>query len=79
MLRMPPQDVPGFFEVFFGLPARARWGYLDGRVDLAGMLAAMRGLFGRADWRLRRRLVVPAFRRPAPPVSDDSNDPGPNG
>jgi lycopene beta-cyclase len=76
LLRMPPQDVPGFFEVFFGLPARARWGYLDGRVDLAGMLAAMRGLFGRADWRLRRRLVGSAFRRPAPPVP---GDPDPNG
>jgi lycopene beta-cyclase len=66
LLRMPPEAVPGFFETFFALPARHRHAYLSGRDDLAGHLAAMGALFGHADLRLRRRLVGPAFRRPAP-------------
>jgi lycopene beta-cyclase len=66
LLRMPPEAVPDFFETFFALPARHRDAYLSGRDDLAGHLAAMGALFGHADVRLRRRLVSPAFRRPAP-------------
>ena len=66
LLRMPPEAVPDFFETFFALPARHRHAYLSGRDDLAGHLAAMGALFGHADVRLRRRLVSPAFRRPAP-------------
>jgi len=66
LLRMPPEAVPDFFETFFDLPARHRHAYLSGRDDLAGHLAAMGALFGHADVRLRRRLVSPAFRRPAP-------------
>jgi lycopene beta-cyclase len=62
LLRMPPEEVPAFFEVFFALPERHRWAYLTGRDDLAGTVAAMNALFGRAGWGLRRRLVGPALR-----------------
>jgi lycopene beta-cyclase len=64
LLRMPPAEVPAFFEVFFALPERHRWAYLTGRDDLAGTVAAMNALFGKAGWGLRRRLVGPALRPP---------------
>lgn len=70
LLRMPPAEVPDFFEVFFALPARHRWAYLAGHDDLAGTVAVMGVLFGRSGWRLRGRLVMPALRRSAPPVGD---------
>ena len=66
LLRMPPETVPGFFETFFALPARHRRAYLSDRDDLAGHLAAMGALFSHADVGLRRRLIDPAFRGPAP-------------
>jgi lycopene beta-cyclase len=62
LLRMPPTEVPAFFEAFFALPEHHRWTYLTGRDDLAATVAAMNALFGRAGWRLRRRLVGPALR-----------------
>jgi lycopene beta-cyclase len=62
LLRMPPADVPAFFEVFFGLPERHRWAYLTARDDLGGAVSAMNALFGRAGWGLRGRLVGPALR-----------------
>jgi lycopene beta-cyclase len=64
LLRMPPDEVPAFFEVFFALPERHRWAYLTGRDDLAGTVAAMNALFGQAGWGLRGRLVGPALRPP---------------
>jgi lycopene beta-cyclase len=72
LLRMPPADVPAFFEVFFALPEHHRWAYLTSRDDLAATIAAMNALFGRAGWGLRRRLVGPALR---PPLR--ANDPVP--
>jgi lycopene beta-cyclase len=71
LLRMPPDEVPAFFEVFLGLPERHRWAYLTGRADLRGMAATMNALFARAGWQLRRRLVGPALLPPAPPVIDE--------
>ena len=65
LLRMPPEMVPEFFGVFFALPDTSRWSYLTGRADLPGT-AAMGALFSHADVRLRRRLIDPAFRGPAP-------------
>jgi lycopene beta-cyclase len=62
LLRMPPAEVPAFFEVFFGLPERHRWAYLTARDDVGGAVAAMNALFGRAGWGLRGRLVGPALR-----------------
>jgi lycopene beta-cyclase len=62
LLRMPPAQVPAFFEVFFALPERHRWAYLTGRDDLGATVAAMNALFGHAGWGLRSRLVGPALR-----------------
>lgn len=67
LLRMPPAEVPGFFEVFFSLPEHHRWAYLGGRDDLTGTVAVMGALFGRSGWLLRSRLVLPALRPAAPP------------
>ena len=62
LLRMPPAQVPAFFEVFFALPEHHRWAYLTGRDDLGATVAALNALFGRAGWGLRGRLVGPALR-----------------
>jgi lycopene beta-cyclase len=67
LLRMPPAEVPGFFEVFFALPEPDRWAYLTARSDLRATAATMGTLFRRADRRLRRRLVVPALLPPVRP------------
>lgn len=64
LLRMPPQEVAGFFDVFFGLPEQQRWDYLTGREDLLGTIRTMAGLFAASGWRLRRRLVIPAVLPP---------------
>jgi lycopene beta-cyclase len=73
LLRMPPAQVPAFFEVFFALPERHRWAYLTGRDDLGGAVAAMNALFGRAGWGLRGRLVGPALR---PALRENAPRPG---
>lgn len=70
LLRMPPQEVPGFFEQFFTLPDAHRWTYLTARDDLRGNLATMGSLYRTSSNRLRRRLVLPAV---LPPLR--SNDP----
>jgi lycopene beta-cyclase len=59
--------VPRFFDRFFALPERHRWSYLTVRDDLPATAATMTALFGRADWRLRARLMAPALLPPAPP------------
>ncbi|AKK30048.1 lycopene cyclase family protein [Mycobacterium sp. EPa45] len=66
LLRMPPADLPGFFEQFFTLPERHRWTYLTARDDIWGTLAAMGCLFRSSKGRLRRQLVIPAL---LPPLS----------
>jgi lycopene beta-cyclase len=66
LLRMPPADVPGFFERFFTLPDAARWTYLTGRDDVRGTLGTMGSLFWMSDGRLRRHLVTSAVVRPLP-------------
>lgn len=62
LLRMPPEEVPAFFEVFFALPERHRWAYLTGRGDVRGNATAMNALFARAGWGLRGRLIGPTLR-----------------
>jgi lycopene beta-cyclase len=69
LLRMPPDEVPDFFEVFFGLPERRRRAYLIARSDLRATAATMGALFAAADGRLRRRLVLPALLPPAAPMA----------
>lgn len=70
MLRMPPERVPGFFAVFFGLPDRHRRTYLAGRADVRGLAATMAALYVQADWPLRARLITPALRPPLRANSD---------
>lgn len=75
LLRMPDDQVPAFFEVFFTLPERHRWSYLTGRDDVVGTVATMTALFRAADGPLRRRLVVPALLPPSGPTrSGDGAD-----
>ncbi|BDX35170.1 lycopene cyclase [Mycobacterium antarcticum] len=62
LLRMPPADVPGFFEQFFALPDSHRWTYLTARDDVRGIVAAMNCLFRTSSGRLRRHLVTSALR-----------------
>jgi lycopene beta-cyclase len=69
LLRMPPERVPAFFEVFLGLPSHHRWAYLTGRDDLPGTAAAMGALWAHADWPLRARLVGPALLPRARPAT----------
>lgn len=64
LLRMSPEDVPGFFEQFFALPDAHRWTYLTARDDLAGIMSAMNCLFRQSRGPLRRHLVTSALRRP---------------
>jgi lycopene beta-cyclase len=61
LLRMPPAEVPAFFEAFLGLPEHHRWCYLVGRADVRGTAAGMRALWARAGWRMRGRLIAPAL------------------
>lgn len=72
LLQLPPSDVPGFFEQFFGLPEPHRWTYLTARDDVRGTLAAMSCLFRESNNRLRRQLVVPAVRGPLATNDDES-------
>ncbi|WP_246170752.1 lycopene cyclase family protein [Pseudonocardia hierapolitana] len=65
LLRMPPAEVPAFFETFFALPPRHRWCYLVGRADVRGTAATMRALWAGAGWRMRARLIAPAVLPPA--------------
>ncbi|MBN6040726.1 lycopene cyclase family protein [Amycolatopsis sp. 195334CR] len=57
LTRLPSAQVPEFFEMFFSLPPDRQRAYLSGREDLAGTAAAMTGLFRRAPWRIRTRMV----------------------
>lgn len=64
LLRMPPSEVPYFFEKFFDLPEEHRWTYLTARDDVRGTAAAMNCLFRVSNSRLRYHLVASAVRRP---------------
>ena len=66
LLRMSPDDVPGFFEEFFALPDAHRWTYLNARDDIRGIMSAMNCLFRQSSGPLRRHLVTSAFRRRLP-------------
>lgn len=70
LLRMPPAEVPRFFDRFFALAERHRWSYLTVRDDLPATAATMTALFARADWSLRARLMAPALLPPAPPIAE---------
>ncbi|WP_018333597.1 lycopene cyclase family protein [Actinomycetospora chiangmaiensis] len=58
LLRMPPADVPEFFERFFSLPAAAQRGYLGAHDDVAASMRAMLSVFVHLSPRLRRHLIA---------------------
>lgn len=64
LLRMPPAEVPGFFEQFFALPDAQRWTYLTARDDVRGTVAVLSSLFRVSNGRVRRHLVIPALLPP---------------
>lgn len=72
LLRMPPAEVPAFFEAFFALPDRHRRAYLDARDDVGASLSAMLAVFGRLPPRLRVHLVTGAVLGPGRVRMDDS-------
>jgi lycopene beta-cyclase len=57
LLRMPPADVPRFFDGFFAMPAHHQRAYLGAREDVGASVAAMTALFARLPVRLRAHLV----------------------
>ncbi|MEZ0339307.1 lycopene cyclase family protein [Mycobacterium sp. pV006] len=64
LLRMPADEIPGFFERFFALPETHRWTYLTSRDDVRANAATLSHLFRVSDARMRRRLVLPAVLPP---------------
>lgn len=67
MLRLPPADLPAFFEAFFSLPARDRWTFLDGRDRPAGCAMAMARVFGKVDRATKLRLIGSSLLVSPPP------------
>ncbi|MBB4684558.1 lycopene cyclase family protein [Amycolatopsis jiangsuensis] len=57
LLGMSPDQLTGFFDLFFALPATAQRAFTSGRADVAGTAAAMATLFRTAPPGLRRRLL----------------------
>ncbi|NIJ11765.1 lycopene beta-cyclase [Saccharomonospora amisosensis] len=55
--RLPPQQVPDFFDQFFALPPHSQRAFTSAREDPAAVAAAMARLFAAAPWRLRAALV----------------------
>jgi lycopene beta-cyclase len=58
LLRMPPCEVPEFFERFFSLPAAAQRGYLGAHDDVANSMGAMLAVFRHLSPRLRGHLIA---------------------
>lgn len=58
LLGMSGEQLPEFFELFFGLPQHHRAAFLSWQPEPRGTAAAMSALFARAPWRLRRELAI---------------------
>lgn len=69
LLRLPPDQLPRFFEGFFRLPMSRQRNYLSDRADPVGTAAAMCSLFTTTDWTLRLRLIGSSLLVSAPPRS----------
>jgi lycopene beta-cyclase len=67
LLRLPPTQLPTFFEGFFQLPASAQRDYLGGRTNPLRTSIAMAQVFGTTGWRLRLHLVGSSLLVSAPP------------
>ncbi|GGK38786.1 lycopene cyclase family protein [Nocardia camponoti] len=62
LLRLRPDQVPAFFDLFFALPPDTQRAYLSGYDDLAGTVAAMRALFAAAPLSLRTTMATASAR-----------------
>ena len=58
LLRMPPGEVPEFFDRFFSLAPGPRRAYLGADDDVTESLHAMISMFGRLTPRLRGHLIM---------------------
>lgn len=58
LLRLPPGEVPEFFDRFFSLPPGPRRAYLGAHDDATGSLRAMLWVFARLTPRLRGHLIA---------------------
>jgi lycopene beta-cyclase len=62
LLALPPDgpdNIAGFFDLFFTLPDQLRRTYLNDSQNLGGHAMAMITLFRQAPWRLRTTLAIP--------------------
>jgi lycopene beta-cyclase len=66
LLRLPPGEVPEFFDRFFSLPAGPRRAYLGADDDVAESLRAMLWVFARLTPRLRGHLIAGSLGGPGP-------------
>lgn len=55
---LPGEDLPEFFESFFGMPVELQRAFTSGRSDVKGTATAMTALFRASPWRLRARLAL---------------------
>ncbi|GAB3442797.1 lycopene cyclase family protein [Actinophytocola sediminis] len=58
LLALPPDRTAEFFALFFALPAHQQRAFLSEREQLAGTVAAMATMFGRASPAVRRAMVL---------------------
>ena len=61
LLRMPPADVPEFFERFFSSPPERQRAYLGAHDDVHASLGAMLAVFEHLSPRLRGHLLAGAL------------------
>ncbi|MCD2195073.1 FAD-dependent oxidoreductase [Actinomycetospora endophytica] len=66
LLRLPPGEVPEFFDRFFSLPTAPRRAYLGADDDVAESLRAMVWVFARLTPRLRGHLIIGSLAGPGP-------------
>ncbi|WP_091293230.1 lycopene cyclase family protein [Amycolatopsis xylanica] len=57
LLRMPPERLAEFFELFFRLPIESQRAFTSGREDLTGTAGMMTELFRMAPWAVRKLLI----------------------
>lgn len=58
LLSLPPDEVPAFFEQFFGLDERHRRAFLSPVPEPSSTVTAMASMFRDASWTLRSQLIT---------------------
>jgi lycopene beta-cyclase len=57
LLRLSPNEVGGFFDVFFDLPTRSWSTYLSTESSVRDVATVMWRIFAASPWRVRRQLM----------------------